>query len=111
MSALVDEARCTFYRVAAVDEIPNGERLYLEIGQEPIVLFNIAGKFYAIRDECTHDGNPLGDGELDGHQIVCPRHGARFDVRDGKALRMPAVADTPAYPVRVVDGQVEIGLP
>ena len=55
--------------------------------------------------------SPLGDGELDGFQIICPRHGARFDIRSGKALMLPAVVDTPWYPVRVVDGWLEIGLP
>jgi 3-phenylpropionate/trans-cinnamate dioxygenase ferredoxin subunit len=85
--------------------------MFLEIGETPVVVFNIAGKLFAIGDVCTHDDGPLGDGELDGHQIICPRHGARFDVDTGKALTLPAVADTPSYPLRVVDGQIEIGIP
>ena len=52
----------------------------------------------------------LGDGEMDGYQIICPRHGARFDVRTGKVLALPAVENTPAYPVRVREGQIEIGI-
>lgn len=100
-----------YLQVARVDEIPNGDRIFLEIGGQPIVLFNIAGDFYAIGDLCTHDDGPLGDGKLDGFQVICPRHGARFDVRTGQALRPPAVAPAPSYPVRVVDGIIEIGIP
>ena len=76
----------------------------------PIVLFNIAGGFFAIGDVCTHDEGPLGDGDLDGYQVICPRHGARFDVRTGEATHLPAVQPTPSYPVRVVDGMIEIGV-
>jgi 3-phenylpropionate/trans-cinnamate dioxygenase ferredoxin subunit len=75
------------------------------------VVFNIAGNFFAIGDVCTHDDGPLGDGELDGYQVICPRHGARFDVRNGKAMALPAVMDTPSYPVRVIDGKIEVGIP
>lgn len=111
MMSVVDEASYRFYAVAPAGELPNGERLFLEIDSQPVVIFNIAGTLYAIGDTCTHDDGPLGDGELVGFQIICPRHGARFDVRSGKALTLPAVIDTPSYPVRVKDGQIEIGLP
>ena len=53
----------------------------------------------------------MGHGELEGNEIICPRHGARFDVRSGKVTALPAVIDIPAYPVRVVDGQIEVGVP
>lgn len=99
-----------FYAIAPVEEVPSGERLLIEIEEEPIVIFNIAGMYFAIGDVCTHDGGPLGDGELEDHQIICPRHGARFDVRNGKALSLPAVVDTPSYPVRVQDGTIEVGV-
>ncbi len=102
---------CTYIPVASVEELPPGERLFIEIEGEPIVVFNIAGQYFAIRDECTHDGGPIGEGDLDGYEIICPRHGARFDVRTGKALTLPAVVDVPAYPVRVRDGQIEICYP
>ena len=101
----------TFYPVADLTELPNGERLFLEIDGRLIVVFNIAGGIFAIGDVCTHDDGPLGDGELVGYEIGCPRHGARFDVRTGKALRLPAVTDTPSYPVRVEDEKILIGIP
>jgi 3-phenylpropionate/trans-cinnamate dioxygenase ferredoxin subunit len=61
----------------------------------------VDGEFYAIDDVCTHDGGPLGEGELDGEQIECPRHGARFDVRTGKAVTFPAVHPVGTWPVKV----------
>lgn len=107
----LDESQVEFYEVAPVEELPNGERLFLQIDTEPIVLFNIAGQIFAIADRCSHDDGPLGEGDLEGYTIVCPRHGAEFDVRTGKVLQMPAVVDIPAYPVRVRDGMIWIGLP
>ena len=107
----LDPSKCEFYEIAAVDELPNGERLFVEIDEAYLVVFNIAGQFYAIEDICSHDDGPLGDGVLESHEVICPRHGARFDVRNGKALTLPAVEDIPAYPVRVVEGQIQVGLP
>jgi 3-phenylpropionate/trans-cinnamate dioxygenase ferredoxin subunit len=105
-----DESKCDFVEVGPAD-LPNGERLFVEIGDLPIVVFNIAGQYYAIGDVCTHDDGPLGDGMLEGHHIVCPRHGAEFDVRNGKAMMMPAVVDIPAYPVQIREGNLWLGVP
>lgn len=105
------EDKVNFYAIAPVEDLPNGERLFVEIGRHTIVVFNIAGSFYAIGDVCSHDAGPVGDGDLEGFEIICPRHGARFDIRNGKVLRFPAVEDIPAYPVKVVDGQIEVGIP
>lgn len=103
--------QCDFVEICPENELPNGERLFVDLDGQMIVIFNLAGVLYAIADTCSHDNGPLGDGELDGHEIVCPRHGARFDVRSGKALRYPAVVDIPAYPVRVVAGMIQVGVP
>lgn len=107
----VDESKYAFYRLAKVEELPLNERMFIEIDDQPIVVINLGGYFFAIGDVCTHDGGPLGDGEIVDHQIICPRHGARFDLRTGKALTLPAVVDTPSYPIRVIDGDIEIGIP
>lgn len=100
-----------FVELASETDLQNGERLFAEVGGIPIVVFNIAGKLFAIGDVCTHDNGPLGDGLVDGNNIVCPRHGAEFDIQTGKALSLPAVVDIPAYPVRVVGGKIEVGIP
>lgn len=102
---------CDFIAVAALSELPNGERLFLEIGDDYVVIFNIGGDIYAIADLCSHDDGPLGDGGVEGHAIICPRHGARFDLRTGEALTFPAVESIPAYPVRVRNGSIEVGIP
>jgi 3-phenylpropionate/trans-cinnamate dioxygenase ferredoxin component len=103
--------QCEFVTIAPVEDIPNGERLFVEIDGQPLVVFNIGDQYFAIADVCSHDNGPVGEGELEGYEIRCPRHGATFDVRSGQVLSLPAVVDIPAYPVRVVDGQVEVGLP
>jgi 3-phenylpropionate/trans-cinnamate dioxygenase ferredoxin subunit len=100
-----------FVAVAAENEVPNGERVFVQVDDYSIVVFNIAGQYFAIGDVCSHDNGPVGEGELEGNEIICPRHGARFDIRTGKVTALPAVVDIPAYPVRVVDGQIEVGLP
>lgn len=88
--------------VARVDEIAPGERIFVEVGSGLyLVIFNVEGQFYAIEDRCTHDDGPLGDGDLDGYAVECPRHGARFDIRDGKVLSMPAIRPVPSFPLTV----------
>ena len=106
----MDHSDYEFFPVINADEIPEGERLFIEINEEPVVIFNISGKFYAVDDRCSHDDGPLGDGEVEGYDIVCPRHGARFDLRDGKVKSMPAYENINWYPVRIVDKMIEIGV-
>ncbi|HEY5731464.1 MAG TPA: non-heme iron oxygenase ferredoxin subunit [Anaerolineales bacterium] len=106
-----DESKIEYIEIAPASELPSGERLFLEVGGREIVIFNVADQFFAIGDICTHDDGPLGDGDLEGFNIVCPRHGAEFDVKTGKAVQMPAVVDIPAYPVKVANGMIQVGLP
>lgn len=107
----LEAEKIEYVEVGPASDLPNGERLFVNIDNLDIVVFNIAGNYFAIGDVCSHDNGPLGDGELDGEEVICPRHGARFDLRTGKATALPAVVDIPAYPVRVVDGQIEVGIP
>ena len=100
-----------YIEVAGAEQLGNVERLYIEIDRQPIVVFNIAGGLFAIADVCSHDDGPVGDGEIDGDEIVCPRHGAHFDLRTGKVRSLPAVVDIPAYPVRLREGKIEVGIP
>ena len=106
-----EEMNVEYVDIAPASELPNGERLFVEIEDKPIVIFNIAGQFFSIGDVCSHDDGPVGEGDIEGYNITCPRHGAEFDVQTGKAVQLPAVVDIPAYPVRVVDGMIQLGLP
>ena len=107
----LNESKAEFLDIAPASELPNGERVFVEMEGKSHVIFNIADQFFAIADICTHDDGPLGDGDLEGYNIVCPRHGAEFDIRTGQVMQMPAVVDVPAYPVRVVDGMIQVGIP
>ena len=90
-----------FVKVARTADIPSGSRFWVEFEEETLVIFNVSGAYYAIADLCTHDDGPLEDGELRGYEVECPRHGARFDVRSGAALCLPATSAVPTYEVKV----------
>jgi 3-phenylpropionate/trans-cinnamate dioxygenase ferredoxin component len=109
--AKLDADELEYYEICSTDELPNGERLFIEIGEFQMVVFNIAGIFFAIADLCSHDDGPLGDGEVEDHQVICPRHGARFDIATGAVLSLPASEDIPAFPVIIEDGQIKVGVP
>ena len=93
--------------VAPVDAFAAGEVRVVVADGTPIAVFNVEGRYYAIEDVCTHDGGELASGWLDGDQIVCPRHGARFCVRTGEALSAPAYEPTAAFPVSVENAVVQ----
>jgi 3-phenylpropionate/trans-cinnamate dioxygenase ferredoxin subunit len=99
-----------FVRVANRAEVPPGGKRLTEVEDRPIALFNVDGTFYAIDDVCTHDGGPLADGHFEGHEIRCPRHGARFDVRTGKALCFPAFEPVATHTVEVRGDEVYVRL-
>lgn len=99
-----------FVRVARVTDVPDPGRKLVEVDEHLVLLIHAAGQFYALDDVCTHDGGPLGEGPLEGHTITCPRHGARFDIRTGKALSMPATKPTAVHDVRVENGEVFVRL-
>jgi 3-phenylpropionate/trans-cinnamate dioxygenase ferredoxin component len=107
----VDESKVEYIEIAPASDLPNGERLFVEIEGKMIVIFNIAGQYFSIADVCSHDDGPVGEGTLEGYNITCPRHGAQFDVRTGKVAQMPAVIDIPAYPVQIRDGSIYLGFP
>lgn len=101
-----------FVKVAALDEIPVGGSKLVEIEDIRVALFNLDGEIYAIEDVCTHDGGPLVEGAIvNGCEVMCPRHGARFDIRTGAALSFPAFEATPSYAVRVEGNEVWIESP
>jgi 3-phenylpropionate/trans-cinnamate dioxygenase ferredoxin subunit len=91
-----------FIKVATVSSVPDPGRVIVELADRVVVLFHVGGAFYCIDDVCTHDGGPLGEGRLDDHAIACPRHGAKFDIRTGRPLTMPATVPTLVHEVKVV---------
>ena len=99
-----------FHNVCPASEVPEGTTKLFEVDQQLVILFCFEGNYFCIDDVCTHDGGTLSDGEVDGCQIACPRHGAKFDLCTGKALTMPATQDTLQHEVQVVDGQIQVKL-
>lgn len=89
------------YSVAKTSDIADGKTLRVVVDGVEVLLCRCNGELFAIEDVCTHDGAPLDQGQLEGCRIVCPRHGANFDVRTGEALTLPAVVPVPTYRVRV----------
>jgi 3-phenylpropionate/trans-cinnamate dioxygenase ferredoxin subunit len=101
----------TWHRVIEAGRLKPGGFAVVETDELLVAVFNVAGSFYAIEDVCTHDGEELTGGPIEGDQIICPRHGARFCIRTGKALTPPAYEDVRTFAVRVRDGLVEVELP
>lgn len=90
-----------YRKAATLGELPEGSNLFVEVDDQPVALFRIEGQVYAIDDVCTHDGGPLADGKLCGFEIECDRHGARFDIRTGSVISMPAVENVRAHHVKI----------
>ena len=99
-----------FIKVAKVSDVPDPGKQLLEVEDSLVVLVHLDGQFYCIDDVCTHDGGPLGEGQLCDHAIACPRHGAKFDIRTGKPLSMPATEATVTHEVRLEGEDVYVRL-
>ncbi len=92
----------------AVGDLPPGEHIVVEVEDAVMVLFNLDGEFFAMEDICTHDGSEISSGCIVDGSIECPRHGARFDIRTGEVTAPPAYEPVDIFPVRVVDGVVQV---
>ena len=101
-----------FIAAAKTTEVPDPGSMLVEVEDRLVVLIHAAGHWYALDDVCTHDGGPLSDGPVDatGGTIACPRHGAKFDIKTGAALTMPATKPTVAHEVKVDGYQVLVRL-
>lgn len=98
----------TWVTVARVGEIPEARVNVYAVGDHEVAICNVDGQYYAIDDLCTHDGGSLDQGELDAAQIECPRHGARFDVRSGAAVQLPAFEPVETHAVRVEGDAIQV---
>jgi 3-phenylpropionate/trans-cinnamate dioxygenase ferredoxin subunit len=97
-----------FTKVAKTAELQDQGKLLLEVQDRLVVLLYVDGQYYCIDDVCTHDGGPLGEGQLCGFELACPRHGAKFDIRTGDACTMPATEKTAVHEVKLVDDEIFI---
>ena len=98
----------SYFTVTQAERIPEGSIRVFRVRGKRIAISRVEGKFYAIDDICTHDNGPLGEGELLGEEVACPRHGARFNVRTGEAVSMPAVMTVKVYSVRVQGEEIQL---
>jgi 3-phenylpropionate/trans-cinnamate dioxygenase ferredoxin subunit len=94
--------------VARADELAPGQWISVDVDGAQVAVFNLDGQYFAIEDVCTHDGGQLSGGSVEGAEIVCPRHGARFCIRTGAALTAPAYEATAKFPVRIENGEVQL---
>ncbi len=94
--------------VGPATECPIGQLQGVTAGGTEIVLANFEGTIYAVADECSHEEFPLSDGELEGDEILCIYHGARFDCKTGKNLCIPATRPVKSFPVEVRAGQIYV---
>lgn len=97
-----------FVKVAKTSELEPGHGRLVEVNGKPIALFNVDGQFFAIDNTCTHRGGPLAEGEVSGHEVTCPWHHGRFDVRTGEVVGPPAQRAVVRYGVRVTGADVEV---
>jgi 3-phenylpropionate/trans-cinnamate dioxygenase ferredoxin subunit len=97
-----------FEKVGNISEVPPGTAKVYEVGDRAVAVCNVDGELYAVDDVCSHDEGSLDQGELEGFEIECPRHGARFDVRSGEVKALPAVVPIDTFKVRRQGDDIEI---
>ena len=94
--------------VVEANAFARGERLVIDVDGVDVAVFNLNGEFFAIEDVCTHDGAEIASGQVEGDQIICPRHGARFCIRTGAVKSPPAYEDLYCFPLRVENKMVQV---
>jgi nitrite reductase/ring-hydroxylating ferredoxin subunit len=99
-----------FIKAASVADIPPGKGKQVSVGGKSLALFNVNGAFCAIDNDCTHRGAPLAEGECQGNTVICPWHGATFDLTTGAHLSPPAPRGVQAYKVQVVGDEVQVDI-
>ena len=99
--------------VFPLDELGPDEMKHVSAGGRTLCVYNLGGELYAIEDRCSHDDGPLCEGDWDPDEgvVICPRHGANFDLRTGEALTLPAFTPVETFPVLVENGVVKVELP
>ena len=98
-----------FVKAAKVSDVPSGDAILVEVGDERILLSNIDGHFYAVGEICTHAEAYLSDGDVEGEEVECYLHGSRFNLKTGEPQNPPANEPLPTYSVRVEADDILIG--
>ncbi len=98
-------------RIAALEELPAGRGVRVEIGQHRVAVFRVGDSVYAIGDRCSHAEASLAEGEVFDTEVECPRHGSEFDLATGQPASLPATRPVPVYAVRIAEGDVYLDLP
>jgi 3-phenylpropionate/trans-cinnamate dioxygenase ferredoxin component len=99
-----------FFVAGRLSEIADGQMMLTEVDDRLVILFRKGDQVYCMDDVCTHDGGSLSDGDLDGQQIECPRHGARFNLCTGEALTMPATEDNKMHNVKIENDEILVSI-
>ena len=99
-----------YVKVAVTDDIAPNQGKLVEVQGKKLALFNLEGKYYAIDNTCTHRGGPLAEGELEGDEVTCPWHGAKFKITSGAVLSPPAPQGVKSFPIRVAGNDLEVEL-
>mgnify|MGYP006131621151 CR=1 FL=1 len=99
-----------FQTVAKVDDIPQGKTLCVTVNEQDILICHTVEGFYAVNNLCSHAEAKLSEGKLKGCRILCPLHGAAFDVKDGSALSRPASKPIASYPLNIEGDDIQISL-
>ncbi|MBS3955654.1 MAG: non-heme iron oxygenase ferredoxin subunit [Methylomicrobium sp.] len=94
--------------VVSQNALSEGEHVVVDVDGVDVAVFNLEGSFYAIEDVCSHDGAEIASGELQGDEIICPRHGARFCVKTGQVKSAPAYEDIACFKVRIENQRVQV---
>lgn len=100
----------SYITVARIGDVQKGHVKTFAVNGHHIALCNVEGTYFATQDLCTHDGGPLGEGELWDHEIECPRHGGRFDVRTGQVTALPPIFPIKTFPVRVQGEEIQVAI-
>lgn len=103
-------AMLTFHPVLKEDDLTPGQMKCVEVDGFKVALYNVDGTIYATADTCSHAEASLSEGELDGCIVMCPKHGAKFDVKTGEALSLPAWAPVETFEVKVENGEIKVAI-
>lgn len=99
-----------YFQVANISQVPEGQAVHLNVNGRALLLCQVEGQFYAVSAICPHAGQKLYGGRLQGWEVVCPLHRARFDVRNGACTAAPAAEALHSFPVLLEAGKVSIGM-